>query len=361
MKPRKVLLIGWDAADWKAIDPLMDAGLMPNLERLVHGAGLLDITPTLLALFGLPIADDMDGRPLLDVFESPPQLAVVPSWDEVEGACGMHPRNHAADALADMDRGALQQLVASGYVEDPGGDMQEAGQRNLRENRHYLARTYVDGGRHADAVVLLEELFLVAPDQLRYGLLLAQCQLYQGQVAAARATLQTACEAREMAHDAAPRRSTDTVHQQDGPDAPSPAPPGPYRKEQTLPLRETSVLLAEQRTDEAIAILERMAPSTASGERVLLRLGNALLKTAQWQRALEVFVKALAYAPPKRTRPMSVRASPCCAWAPRNVRPGTCYRPSAYSSTGPRRTTIWVRPMANWATMLKRPKPTRCD
>ena len=31
----KVLLIGWDAADWKVITPLMDAGKMPNLERLV--------------------------------------------------------------------------------------------------------------------------------------------------------------------------------------------------------------------------------------------------------------------------------------------------------------------------------------
>jgi hypothetical protein len=31
----KVLLIGWDAADWKVATPLMDAGQMPNLERLV--------------------------------------------------------------------------------------------------------------------------------------------------------------------------------------------------------------------------------------------------------------------------------------------------------------------------------------
>lgn len=36
-KPR-VLLIGWDAADWKVIQPLLDAGEMPNLARLVaHG------------------------------------------------------------------------------------------------------------------------------------------------------------------------------------------------------------------------------------------------------------------------------------------------------------------------------------
>ena len=32
---QKVLLLGWDAADWKVITPLMDAGLMPNLEKLV--------------------------------------------------------------------------------------------------------------------------------------------------------------------------------------------------------------------------------------------------------------------------------------------------------------------------------------
>ena len=37
MNKRKVLLIGWDAADWKVIDPLMDQGLMPNLERMVNG------------------------------------------------------------------------------------------------------------------------------------------------------------------------------------------------------------------------------------------------------------------------------------------------------------------------------------
>lgn len=32
---KKVLVIGWDAADWKIITPLIDAGKMPNLERLV--------------------------------------------------------------------------------------------------------------------------------------------------------------------------------------------------------------------------------------------------------------------------------------------------------------------------------------
>ena len=35
-KKPKVLLIGWDAADWKIINPLMDAGEMPNLQGLVE-------------------------------------------------------------------------------------------------------------------------------------------------------------------------------------------------------------------------------------------------------------------------------------------------------------------------------------
>ena len=34
--PQKVLLIGWDAADWKVITPLIDAGKMPNLARFLE-------------------------------------------------------------------------------------------------------------------------------------------------------------------------------------------------------------------------------------------------------------------------------------------------------------------------------------
>ena len=32
----KVLLIGWDAADWQVINPLLDAGQMPFLEMIVN-------------------------------------------------------------------------------------------------------------------------------------------------------------------------------------------------------------------------------------------------------------------------------------------------------------------------------------
>ena len=40
----KLLLIGWDAADWKVITPLMDAGKMPNLQALVERGVMGNIT-----------------------------------------------------------------------------------------------------------------------------------------------------------------------------------------------------------------------------------------------------------------------------------------------------------------------------
>src|SRR5579863_6765533 len=36
----KVLLVGWDAADWKVIHPLMDAGKMPNVQRIVKNGAM---------------------------------------------------------------------------------------------------------------------------------------------------------------------------------------------------------------------------------------------------------------------------------------------------------------------------------
>ena len=36
MPKPKVLLIGWDAADWDVINPLMESGQMPSLKKLVE-------------------------------------------------------------------------------------------------------------------------------------------------------------------------------------------------------------------------------------------------------------------------------------------------------------------------------------
>ncbi len=59
----KVLLVGLDGADWKIIDPLMAAGRMPNLLKLVDGgvrANLLSITPMLSPVIWTSIATGVE-------------------------------------------------------------------------------------------------------------------------------------------------------------------------------------------------------------------------------------------------------------------------------------------------------------
>ena len=62
----KVLVVGLDGADWKIVDPLMAAGRMPNLLRLVNGgvrANLLSITPMLSPVIWTSIATGVEpGR-----------------------------------------------------------------------------------------------------------------------------------------------------------------------------------------------------------------------------------------------------------------------------------------------------------
>ena len=48
-RPR-LLIVGWDAADWKIAVPLVDRGELPNLQRLIeHGvmADLATLQPVL--------------------------------------------------------------------------------------------------------------------------------------------------------------------------------------------------------------------------------------------------------------------------------------------------------------------------
>jgi Tfp pilus assembly protein PilF/predicted AlkP superfamily phosphohydrolase/phosphomutase len=59
----KVLIVGWDGADWEIVDPLMAAGRMPNLERLVRGgvrAKFLSISPMLSPVIWTSIATGVE-------------------------------------------------------------------------------------------------------------------------------------------------------------------------------------------------------------------------------------------------------------------------------------------------------------
>lgn len=139
----------------------------------IYGANLLDITPTILGYFDLPLARDMTGRPLIEVFRNPPELQVIDSWETVSGECGMHPSNQRRDPWGEQVM--MERLIALGYIDPPGEEIQASINKFARESRYYLARVYLSTQQQVKALPILENLYQQAPDQTRYALSLVQC------------------------------------------------------------------------------------------------------------------------------------------------------------------------------------------
>ncbi len=147
----------------------------PGVRRgaTVEGATLLDVTPTILHLLGRPVGEDMDGRALEELLESPRPVRTIPSWDEVDGHDGSHPPDRAVDP--DEAKAALEQLVALGYIDRPPEDARAAIRQTTRELEYNLARAYMDAGLFGEAIPLLAGLYREAPLEFRFGVQLANC------------------------------------------------------------------------------------------------------------------------------------------------------------------------------------------
>lgn len=151
----------------------------------VYGASVLDMTPTILTLFGLPIGDDMDGKPLLQALDRAPAFpARIPSWEKIDGAAGMHPLNARQDPFA--DNASVQQLVELGYIDAPDENRVHAAANAQREATYNLARSLQDAGRIDDALTHAESLWEQHPQEVRFGIFLAQCYLGRRRYAEAR-------------------------------------------------------------------------------------------------------------------------------------------------------------------------------
>ncbi|PIP46504.1 MAG: hypothetical protein COX16_08960 [Deltaproteobacteria bacterium CG23_combo_of_CG06-09_8_20_14_all_51_20] len=156
-------------------------------DERIYGACLLDVCPTVLCLLGLPVGKDMDGRPLVDAFENPPEVKTIDSWDLLEGDCGMHPKERLSDPIEATE--AIEQLVALGYIERPDADTDKAVKQTVRELKYNEARAYMDAGLYGPAVILLKELSETWPDDYRFGIQLTTCLKTVGRVKDARAAL----------------------------------------------------------------------------------------------------------------------------------------------------------------------------
>lgn len=142
-------------------------------DHIIHGASQLDITPTILNLFDLPVGNDMDGRVLTEIYQQHKRVDHINSWDEVQGDSAMHSPEEQSDPIA--SREAIKQLIALGYIDELGGDMQQNVTRMANELNYNLAMSYMDANIHTEAVPILEQLYTENPDQHRYGIQLALC------------------------------------------------------------------------------------------------------------------------------------------------------------------------------------------
>lgn len=147
----------------------------PHIRRdeLVFGARLLDLTPTILTLFGLPVGKDMTGRALCQIFDRPVTPELIPSWEDVPGEAGLHAADARVDPIA--EQAAMQQLIDLGYLDPIPADKQAAIQKATDEHNYNMARSFMGGNRHADAVELLEAVHCSQPTRLSVALCLADC------------------------------------------------------------------------------------------------------------------------------------------------------------------------------------------
>jgi predicted AlkP superfamily phosphohydrolase/phosphomutase len=165
------------------------AGPGIKTDDLVFGGRLLDVAPTILHWFGLPVGADMEGRVLGEIFESRRPVETVPTWERPDA-----PRRPRTPLETATDRTLLEQFVALGYIDEIPDDPGQAAAETTRENDWNIARACLYGRRYEQALPLLEACFHACPFRTDYAQLLASCQLQLGLLDEADATVARAKE-----------------------------------------------------------------------------------------------------------------------------------------------------------------------
>ncbi len=133
----------------------------------ISGANLLDITPTLLNLIGLPIGRDMDGKPLMEIMKKPNELRYIDSWEEESGNFGRLPEDYSPPDIDSTQ--VLQQLQALGYID--GEETSENGlNKAVTDGKYNLSRVYLSKGQKHKSLEILLELFEDDKKDVRFGI-----------------------------------------------------------------------------------------------------------------------------------------------------------------------------------------------
>jgi tetratricopeptide (TPR) repeat protein/arylsulfatase A-like enzyme len=186
-RPREVV----EAASWhRAFGMFAARGPGLKQDTLIHGATLLDIAPTVLTLFGLPVGQDMEGSVLVNGFEAMPEIRRIESWELVRDEHALPATEEATDD-PEVASEVMRQLIELGYLESPGEDVLRDIARAKAEQRFNLAASYMCGRRFKEALTLTTQLMEDFPQELRHAVLHGQAAIPAANVEA----LQTAIAA----------------------------------------------------------------------------------------------------------------------------------------------------------------------
>ncbi len=270
-------------------------------DHIVFGASVLDICPTILTLFGLPVGEDMDGKPLVDVYGDPQSASVhtIGSWDEVNGADGSHSPDRKIDPVEAKE--AIDRLVALGYIEQPSENQDRAVENTVRELRYNLARSLMDANLLEDAEAIYRELHERWPDEHRFGVQRALCLRALRDAPALREVVETLIS-RRLAEAAEAQAALSAISDKDkGDDDPKPS----ERRSRLRLLSQANpdlfalqqlrswVDLAEKRFDEALDRLAQTSVEYLDRPQIPLMRGEIHLAKRDWDQALTAFSKAL--------------------------------------------------------------------
>lgn len=223
----------------------------------IFGASLMDVTPTLLHIMGLPVGSDMAGNVLKQAFENAEEVKHIPSWEERKGDAAMLRNNATSDPEAEQQ--AMEQLIELGYVEKQSEDNSKRLAITKRESQINLARSYVHAGITSKAVPVLEEIVAENPHKPS-RLLLISCYLSTGELSKAEALIN---ECKEH-----------------------------YKESTNLIYYEGLLHWQKNRTNKAMAIFEKVAKNHPTVE-TLVQIAKAYNAQGLYKKAQEMLEKAL--------------------------------------------------------------------
>jgi tetratricopeptide (TPR) repeat protein len=260
-------------------------------QESLQALSVLDVTPTILTLFGLPVGEDMDGKVLSQAFVNPPEITFIPSWEEVPGADGRHPPHTRLDPVAAHE--ALEQMIALGYIERPDEDREIAVTNTIRELRYNLGEAYQDADRHIEAHQIFTELHAADPDEQRYAVrLFASCQAL-GMHEEMRRIVDDLDGCRRTLYEEAKTKIEGPLGDRDLARWRNLARYQPA----VVDYLKALVLTAEKRYAEALAALERVTEAHLVRPGLLLQTADLYLHLRRWRDAQEVYEQALAIDP----------------------------------------------------------------